>query len=147
MATKKQRKRSQKERRHEYETVWVDGEGNELEEPPEDVVSAPRERRSDGRKPQQKDAKQRTARAPRVPQPPSWRRSGKRAVLLGAAVFAFVAITVHPKGGQSKYISAAYAAALFAALFIPYIYGIERFTYRRYQRKQAEQAAAKKPKR
>src|SRR5438128_1160456 len=140
MPTRKQRKRIQKDRRHEYETVWVDGEGNELEEPPDDAPASPRERRSDGRKPQQ----QRSSRAPRVPQPPSWRRAGKRALLLGAAVFAFVALTVHTKGGQNKYVSAAYAAVLFAGIFIPYIYGIERFTYRRYQRKMAEQPKKQK---
>ena len=38
MPTRKQRRRAVKERRHEYETVWVDGEGNELEEPPEDAA-------------------------------------------------------------------------------------------------------------
>jgi ferric-dicitrate binding protein FerR (iron transport regulator) len=140
MPTRKQRKRIQKERRHEYETVWVDGEGNELDEPPEDATATRSERRSDGRKPQQR----RSSRAPRIPQPPSWRRAAKRALLLGAAVFAFVALTVHTKNGQNKYTSAAYAAVLFAALFIPYIYGIERFTYRRYQRKESEQPKKQK---
>ena len=41
MPTRKQRRRAQKERRHEYETVWVDAEGNELEEPPEELAAAP----------------------------------------------------------------------------------------------------------
>src|SRR5881227_1030877 len=116
MPTRKQRKRALKGRRHEYETVWVDGEGNELEEPPDDATATQLERPSDGRKPQQK----RSSRAPRIPQPPSWRRAGKRALLLGAAVFAFVALTVHTKSGQNKYLSGAYAAVLFAGLFIPY---------------------------
>jgi len=59
MATRKQRKRSQKERRHEYETVWVDAEGNELEEPPDDLVEpAPRQKRANGQKPQQKQYEQ-----------------------------------------------------------------------------------------
>ncbi len=140
MPTRKQRKRIQKERRHEYETVWVDGEGNVLEEPPDEALPTPRERRSDGRKPQQ----QRGGRAPRVPQPPSWSRAAKRALLLGAAVFAFVALTAHAKSGQSKYVSALYAAALFGVIFVPYIYGIERFTYRRYQRKMSEQPKKQK---
>src|SRR5436853_5270123 len=98
MPTRKQRKRVQKGRRHEYETVWVDGEGNELEEPPDDAPASPRERRSDGGKPQQKG----TARPGRVPQPPSWRRAGKRALLLGAAVYLFVVLAVHPKNGENK---------------------------------------------
>src|SRR4051812_49710693 len=42
------RSRALKERRHEYETVWVDSEGNELEEPPEEASAAPE--RSEDRK-------------------------------------------------------------------------------------------------
>lgn len=143
MPTRKQRKRIQKERRHEYETVWVDGEGNELDEPPDDAPASPREHRSDGRKPQQRP-QQRSSRAARVPQAPSWRRAGKRALVLGAAVFAFVALTGQTKSGQNKYFSAAYAAVLFAGLFIPYLYWIERFTYRRYQRRMGEQPKKQK---
>ena len=41
MPTRKQKRKTQKERRHEYETVWIDEEGNELEEPPEDVAAKP----------------------------------------------------------------------------------------------------------
>ncbi len=53
MATRKQRKRMQKERRHEYENVWVDPDGNELEEPPEELRRAGDTRHDvDSRKPQ-----------------------------------------------------------------------------------------------
>ena len=41
MPSRKQRKRVQKGRRHEYETVWVDSEGNELDEPPDDLPARP----------------------------------------------------------------------------------------------------------
>ena len=34
MPSRKQRRREQKAKRHEYEYVWVDAEGNELDEPP-----------------------------------------------------------------------------------------------------------------
>src|SRR5438105_4006052 len=69
MPTRKQRRRAQKGRRHEYETVWVDGEGNELEEPPEELVAAPA--RTDGAKPKSKATReQRGGRPVRVPPPP-----------------------------------------------------------------------------
>ena len=42
MPTRKQRRRALKERRHEYETVWVDSEGNELAEPPDVIVDGGR---------------------------------------------------------------------------------------------------------
>src|SRR5947208_1625915 len=36
MATKKQQRRREKERRHEYEEVWVDADGNEIDYEPAD---------------------------------------------------------------------------------------------------------------
>jgi hypothetical protein len=136
MATKKQRKRTQKERRHEYETVWVDAEGNDLEEPPDDASPAPRERGTDGRKPQQKRTQQ--SRATRTPLPPSWRRAARRAVIIGGVIFALFAI-VNSKNGKSGYVSALLVAVLYTALFIPFTYYVDRFAYSRWQRKAAEQ--------
>ena len=79
MPTRKQRRRALKERRHEYETVWVDEEGNELEEPPEEAAR-PRAEKRNGAKPKPaKTTQQRGGRAVRVPQPPSWRRAASAA--------------------------------------------------------------------
>jgi len=92
MPTRKQRRRAQKERRHEYETVWVDAEGNELDEPPDDVLAAAPEKgdgaKRDGAKPKAKPQQQRGGRAVRVPPQPSWRRAFKRSAILGAVIFA-----------------------------------------------------------
>ena len=128
MPTRKQRKRSQKERRHEYETVWVDSEGNELEEPPDDAPAPVRER-SDGRKPQQKRTSQRSSRATRAPQAPSWRRSIRRSLILGAVFLVVFAMLQGPVVGLVL-------AAFYAALFIPFTYYIDRFAYRRWERNQ-----------
>ena len=134
MATRKQRKRTQKERRHEYETVWVDAEGNELEEAPDDAPErAPRDAKA-----QQKRPQQRSPRATREPHPPSWRRAGKRAVLLGAVIFVLFAL-LNSKHGNSAYVSALLLAVLYTALFIPFTYYVDRFAYSRWQRKAAEQ--------
>ncbi|HZT54484.1 MAG TPA: hypothetical protein VE995_08890, partial [Gaiellaceae bacterium] len=89
MPTRKQRRRAEKGRRHEYEVVWVDAEGNELPEPPE-TVTAPPEKRN-GARPKSKAApqqRQRGGRPVRVPPPPSWRRAARRSLILGAVIFA-----------------------------------------------------------
>ena|SRR5579859_1433627 len=139
MPTRKQRKRMQKERRHEYETVWVDSEGNELEEPPDDVARPAPERRQDGTKPQPKRPQQRSSRATRTPLPPSWRRAAKRSFLLGAVIFVMFALLIRSKNGQHQYGSALFLAVLYTALFTPFTYGLDRFAYRRWQRKIGEQ--------
>lgn len=146
MPTRKQRRRSRKERRHEYETVWVDAEGNELEEPPEDVVAAP-EKRANGSKPKAKAkaAPQRGGRAGRVPQPPSWRRAAKRSLFIGVGIFVVVYIS-NTKHGNAT-IEAFGFAALYTLLFIPLTFTMDRWTYNRFQRRAAEQSGRSAKKR
>jgi hypothetical protein len=142
MPTRKQRRRAQKERRHEYETVWVDAEGNELEEPPEELASttAP-ERRDDAKpKPKAKAAQQRGGRPVKVPPPPSWRRAAKRAGILGAVIFVFIYLA-GTRGGSHSPASAIVLALIYTALFIPLQYTIDRFAYNRWQRRADAQAA------
>ena len=50
MPTRKQRRRELKAQRHDYEFVYVDGEGNELDEVPEELEQ-PKKERSNGSKP------------------------------------------------------------------------------------------------
>ncbi len=120
----------QKERRHEYETVWVDSEGNELEEVPDDVAPAPRDR-----KPQQKRPAKAGSRSTKTALPPSWRRAAKRSLILGAVIFVMFALLFKSKNGQHQYAAAVAFAVFYTALFIPFTYYIDRFTYRRAQRK------------
>jgi len=139
MPTRRQRRRAAKEKRHEYETVWVDAEGNELEELPEEALA---QERTDGRngkaksrpEPRGPAPQQRGGRADRTPPPPSWQRAGKRALLLGVVVFALFYLT----GGKSgnRLPGALALAALYTALFVPFTYAIDRFAYQRWQRRQ-----------
>ena len=77
MPTRKQRRRAQKERRHEYETVWVDAEGNELDEPPEEeLVATPA--KGDAPRSKPKATQLRGGRQIRVPPTPSWQRDRRR---------------------------------------------------------------------
>ena len=94
----------QKERRHEYETVWVDEEGNELEEPPEELVAAKPDKRNGATpKPKAKAAAQRGGRQTRVPPAPSWRRAARRALILGAVIFvAFYVLGSRNSSGSSR---------------------------------------------
>jgi hypothetical protein len=136
MPTRKQRRRAQKERRHEYETVWVDEEGNELDEPPDDFVAAP-EKRTNGAKPKAKTAQPRGRRPARVPPPPSWQRAAKRSAILGAVIFALFYI-LGSKNGHHNLGTALALALVYTALFIPFTYFIDRFSHNRWQRR-AEQ--------
>lgn len=150
MPTKKQRRRADKERRHEYETVWVDGDGNELEEPPEEAAApAKRERtKADGAKskPKSKAGQQRGNRPVRVPPAPSWRRAVKRGGIFGVVVFAVFAI-LGSKNGHHSYGTAFVFGAVYTLVFIPFTFYIDRFSYNRWQRRaeqQGQKGAARK---
>ena len=138
MPTRKQRRRTQKERRHEYETVWVDEEGNELEEPPDDIVE--RSEKNDGVRPKQKASttQQRGGRTVKVPPPPSWRRAAKRALIIGAVIFVFIYI-VGTRNGSRSPASALLLAVVYTALFIPFQFMLDRFAYNRWQRRAEQQ--------
>ena len=92
----------QKERRHEYETVWVDGEGNELEEPPDD---APAPARGD-EQPRREEAAAEAPAAALVPRdahaaPAVMAARGEARALLGVVIFVLFAI-LDSKGGKQR---------------------------------------------
>jgi hypothetical protein len=143
MPTRKQRRRALKGRRHEYETVWVDGEGNELDEPPEELA-APREKRDRAdAKPRPKASQQRGRRAVRVPPAPSWQRATRRALIIGGVIFVFFYLSGSRNGGNRLGL-ALEITALYTVLFIPFTFMIDRFSYNRWQRR-ADAEAAKRP--
>jgi hypothetical protein len=138
MPTRKQRKRALKERRHEYETVWVDEEGNELEEPPEEALAPARERGSAKPKSQAK-SQPRAGRAGRTPPVPSWSRASKRSVILGIVIFAVFMLLNSKSGssGRDRLVTSLVIAVIYTALFIPFTFYVDRWTYRRWERAQA----------
>jgi len=144
MPTRKQRRREAKTKRHEYEFVYVDAEGNEVDDVPAELEQAkkqPDERRN-GSKPaaskQQQSARQRGR---RTPPEPSWNRAFKRAGLLGVVVFVLFSFTA------KSYASALPLAALYTIMFIPFTYFIDRFAYRRWQARQGPRSGAPAKKR
>ena len=143
MPTRKQRRRAQKERRHEYETVWVDAEGNELEEPPEELAATPEKR--DGAKPKPKATQQRGGRQIRVPPSPSWQRAAKRSLIFGVLIFVFFYLA-SSKNGQHNLASALLFGVTYMLLFIPILYMTDRFAYNRWQRRAEQQGQKGRPK-
>jgi hypothetical protein len=126
MPTRKQKRREAKAKRHDYEFVYVDDEGNEVEPPPEE---APAEKRRNGAKPAAKKGTPPPRSRRRTPQPPSWQRAGRRALILGAVVFVLFGML----NKTHNYAGAAVAAVIYTALFIPFTYTLDRFAYRRWQ--------------
>jgi hypothetical protein len=129
MPTKKQRRRQQKLRRHEWEEVWVDEEGHEVEvdEPP--APAKPRKAESAKARPAQRGGGRRVVRpAP----PPSWRRVAKRGAIL-APLF-FVAVFYLQKQGDRNVATAALTTIWMMGLFLPFSYLMDRTINRRAQR-------------
>ena len=140
MPTRKQRRRELKAKRHEYEFVYLDEEGNELDEPPPELLE--REEKKKARPAAAKassngSAKGKgSARPRREPQPPSWNRAVKRAAMLGIVVFILFSLSAGKSGGH-RYLAALVPAVIYTALFIPFTYMIDRYAYRRFQARQA----------
>jgi hypothetical protein len=141
MPTRKQRRRLQKERRHEYETVWVDAEGNELDEPPDELAVVPAAEKSNGAKP--KAAPQRGGRSVREPPVPSWRRAAKRSLILGVVIFVFFYLA--GSKGHRNLGSALLISLLYTALFVPFSFMIDRFAHNRWQRRTEQQGQKQQP--
>ena len=152
MPSRKQRRRELKAKRHEYETVWVDAEGNELDEPPPELLEQEQKQRSNGAKATASAKKPPQRGARREPQPPSWNRAFKRAGMLGVVVFFLLAdrprhirsSTLSSKS-DNRYVAALIPAVLYTVMFIPFTYLIDRFAYRRYQARQANGGTTPRP--
>lgn len=129
MASRKQRRRQQKLRRHEWEDVLVDEEGNEVvveadERPAKTKTKAKAERRSSN------------GRAPRRPirevQPPSWNRVIKRAGIFAPLMFVTVWFLA---GDKLSLASKVLQTLILLAFFLPFSYVMDRVAYRAYQRR------------
>jgi hypothetical protein len=144
MPTRKQRRRQQKSRRHEWEYVYVDDQGREVEVDPAELEQEPdgkpkRATATDRRNGRSAQARGKQQRPRRTPQPPSWRRAAKRAALLGAL---FVVVFAFGLGGKNSNPAAAVLIGLiYATAFVPLQYFIDKVTYRAYLRRQGRAAS------
>jgi hypothetical protein len=122
MPSKKQRRRRDKLKRHEWEYVQVDEEGNEVPLEPAQLKKAAQNG---------KPAAARSRRPVREVKPPSWTRAAKRALLFVPFLYIFLSI------GKSAppVLTRIGISALYAVVFVPMFFFVDRMTYRAYRRR------------
>ena len=129
MPSRKQQRRRQKLKRHEYEEVYVDDTGRELDpEEAEELVGAALTRKTArAAKPQP------THRGGRVIEPPSWRRTGRRGLLF----FPLMLVTVMLLGQDLTLAQQIGQTVVLMAFFLPFSYFMDTMMWRSYQRRTA----------
>ena len=126
MPSRKQRRRREKLKRHDWEYVQLDEEGNEIPVEPAELKKAQPVTGSNG-----KPRASRAGRAPREVKPPSWKRSAKRAVIFVPFLYIFLSL-----GKNAPALPARLGICiLYAAVFIPMFFFVDRIAYRAYQRR------------
>jgi hypothetical protein len=137
MASKKQRRRQQKLKRHEYEEVYVDEEGRELDpETAEELVgsAAPVRRSRATAKPQQRSG--------RTIQPPSLLRTAKRGLLFFPLMLAVIFLL--PAREDATTLAKVINAVVLMGFFLPFSYVMDSVMWRTYQRRLAKNLEPKK---
>lgn len=137
MPTRKQRRRQQKSRRHEYEYVYVDDEGNEVPVEPTEL----RPEKKNGKvEPSRTAAKGTPRRAgQRVIEPPSWRRAVKRAAIW-APLLVVAMMLINRNVSAMQWVT---SAAFLVAFFIPISYFTDSVAYRMYRKRVDREATPK----
>jgi hypothetical protein len=141
VATRKQRARRAKGKRHDYEVVYLDSEGNEVEpdeSEPSKGAKAPARATSSSKAPTATPSKSKS-RLMREPQPPSWSRAAKRGGLFAALMVGVLVVT----NRQQTPIGLVAVAIVFLGLVIPLGYYTDQFTWRGYQKRLAGKSAGK----
>jgi len=134
MATKKQRRRREKDQRHDWEVVYVDDAGNEIESPAEaSPAGKPAARTAKAQAP-----RGRGGRPLRELQPPSLPRALKWAGGFAVAMFVFTSTA-----GKGTVLTSFVTSLVYGVMFVPLFYFMHRVQYRAYVRMR-DRAAAKK---
>ncbi len=136
MATRKQRRRREKNFRHEYGFVVQDEEGKEVELAgselraqkgmPERAKAAPSTAKGTGKG----KGKERVV---RDPEPPTWRRAFRRGLIWTGPIIAGCVVFLRSNPLPIRIVF----GVAYSALFIPFTYWLDRWVYRRFERKQA----------
>jgi hypothetical protein len=137
MANQKQRRRRAKEKRHDYELVYVDEDGVErpVEKEEEEEPRRPVGRGSKGTvsKAQKSTSSAKgSARGGRTAQPPSWNKVLKRGAIFAPIFFATVLLL---GGSKITYAGAFVQSMLLLAVFIPFSYFMDRVVWRQQQKR------------
>jgi hypothetical protein len=139
MPTKKQRRREQKARRHDYEYVYLDDEGNEVPVDPGELRAEKQNGKGD--RPARAGAGSRSpARAGRrTIEPPSWRRALKRAAVWGPLLVVAMML-LNRNVSPLQWIT---SAVFLIAFFVPISYFTDSMAYRMYRKRLDRGNAAK----
>ena len=134
MPSRKQKRRREKQQRHEWEEVYVDEDGLELDpEEAEAHVGTQPARAARGKAEPQ-------AGGGRTLEPPSWRRTLKRGVLF----FPLMLITVFLLANDDATTTAKIAQTfVLMAFFLPFSYYMDALVWRSTQRRLAKSASPK----
>ncbi len=127
MANQKQRRRRQKEKRHAYDLVEIDSEGNETLLTASELRSSPASEKDKIRAKQAKPARG-------TPQPPSWRRVLKRGALFAPI---FLATVLLLGGGRLTFVGAVTQSLLLLMVFVPFSYLMDRLVWRSHEKRLA----------
>jgi hypothetical protein len=132
MANQKQRRRRAKEKRHQYDLVEIDGEGNETVLSATDVKSEAPERT---KKPASRGSEPSASSRRGAPKPPTWGRVLKR-----AAIFApiFLATVLLLGGDRITFPGAALQTLFLLAIFVPFSYLMDRLVWRSHEKRLAK---------
>ena len=122
MPSRKQRKRRAKDRRHEWEYVYVDDETGEEVEAPEDTIS-------------RTESARRSRRSPRLGRPRGAaavvRKVGKRGLLFAPLMF----LTVTFLSGDLTMTQRLVNTGFLLAFFLPFSYAMDALMYRIYKKR------------
>jgi hypothetical protein len=140
VATRKQRARRAKSKRHEYEVVYLDSEGNEVE--PEEV--APTSKTAVRGASNAKSASASKSKFVREPKPPSWPRAIRRGAIFMPILIAVVVLT---NRNNTTPLGIALVAIVFTALVIPFGYFTDHLAWRAYQKRAGAKQVGKSAKR
>ncbi len=119
MPTRKQRRRREKDFRHDVRVYEVDEEGNEV---PIAELRAQEERAAKPKPKNASKARGRPARVQRAAQPPSWERALKRGGMMGALMVVALYFVQGPAGSA--------IGVFYALAFVPLTYWLDRTKYR-----------------
>jgi hypothetical protein len=142
MPTRKQRRRNQKARRHEYEYVYLDDEGNEVPVDPSELRTEKNGQRDSKLRKGGTSGKASAGRGPggrRKIEPPSWRRSTRRALIFGPLLVVALMLFNRNQSLPQQVLPAIFLIAF----FIPFSYFTDSLAYRMLQKRLARRDNAK----
>ena len=132
MPSRKQRRRRAKERRHDYEYVWVDESGEEVDHEAEPASASSR---TNGRR-----VEKPVFHRGRKVDPPSWQRVLKRGLIF--APFMFLTMTFLYRGVSLG--ARIFQTLILLWLLIPFSYLMDKMMYRRFSRAGASAPPARR---